>query len=211
MTNLRELGINLPFNIENFNEEESGMNPPIIGSKYLYSLFIVSFGESVSQIDPRHLAHLLSNCTSICKLSIAAEISKLPEYRYFSSHLAYIRLRWCKFEEDPMPTLKKLPNLRILEFERSFTGKEMFCSAQGFPKLESLILAELHKLEEWEVDEGAMPSLQRLEITDCPELKMLPEGLRFITTLKELKIESMPEAFKDRLEEEGGEDFHKVK
>ncbi|XP_012488114.2 probable disease resistance protein RXW24L [Gossypium raimondii] len=40
MTNLRELEINLPFNIENFNE--SGENPPIIGSKYLHSLFIIA-------------------------------------------------------------------------------------------------------------------------------------------------------------------------
>ncbi|KAK5786927.1 hypothetical protein PVK06_041577 [Gossypium arboreum] len=55
-----------------------------------------------------------------------------------------------------------------------------------------------------------MPSLQWLEIWNCLNLKMLPEGLRFITTLKELKIESMPKAFKDILEE-GGEDFYKVK
>ncbi|KAG4123069.1 hypothetical protein ERO13_D11G302306v2 [Gossypium hirsutum] len=210
MTNLRELGINLPFNFENFNEKELGENPFIIGSKYLHSLSIITRRLKIS-IDPRHLAHLLSTCTSICKLSIAAEISKLPEYHYFSSHLTYIRLRWCKFEEDPMPTLEKLPNLRILEFERSFEGKEMVCSAQGFPKLESLILAEVDNLEEWEVDDGAMPSLQRLKIRECLNLKMLPEGLRFITTLKELKInESMPKAFKDRLEE-GGEDFYKVK
>ncbi|MFQ6635538.1 hypothetical protein Gotur_011299 [Gossypium turneri] len=210
MTNLRELGINLPFNFENFNEKELGENPFIIGSKYLHSLSMITRRLKIS-IDPRHLAHLLSTCTSICKLNIAAEISKLPEYHYFSSHLTYIRLRWCKFEEDPMPTLEKLPNLRILEFERSFEGKEMFCSAQGFPKLESLILEQLLILREWKVDEGAMPSLQRLKIRECLNLKMLPEGLRFITTLKELKInESMPKAFKDRLEE-GGEDFSKVK
>ncbi|MBA0673694.1 hypothetical protein Goklo_007485, partial [Gossypium klotzschianum] len=209
MTNLRELRINLSFNIENFNEKELGENPPIIGSKYLHSLSIfISFRDE--SIDPKHLAHLLSSCTSICKLSIGAKISKLPDYRYFSSHLAYIRLYYCLLEEDPMPTLKKLPNLRILEFERSFVGKEMFCSAPGFPKLESVILVELHKLEEWKVDEGAMPSLQRLVIRSCPRLKMLPEGLRFITTLKELKIELMSKAFKDRLEE-GEEDFYKVK
>ncbi|XP_052479491.1 probable disease resistance RPP8-like protein 4 [Gossypium raimondii] len=224
MTNLRELGINLPFNIENFNEKELGENPPIIGSKYLHSLSITYeeglkiftlfsidvIMKSWSKIDPRHLAHLLSNCTSICKLSITRVISELPEYHYFSSHLAYIRLICCKFEEDPMPTLEKLPNLRILELKYTSEGKEMFCSAQGFPKLESLILAELYKLEEWKVDEGAMPSLQRLEIEECGNLKMLPEGLRFITTLKELKLELMPKAFKDRLEE-GGEDFCKVK
>ncbi|MFQ6653816.1 hypothetical protein Gotur_025038, partial [Gossypium turneri] len=209
MTNLRQLEIYGPFNIENFNEKNLGENPPIIGSKYLHSLSIITSGDK--SIDPKHLAHLLSNCTSICKLSVETRISELPEYHYFSSHLAYIQLSRCLLVEDPMPTLEKLPNLRILEFDSSFQGKEMFCSAQGFPKLESLILAELYYLEEWKVDEGAMPSLQRLEIEECRNLKMLPERLRFITTLKELKIESMPKAFKDRLEEEGGEDFYKVK
>ncbi|PPR80673.1 hypothetical protein GOBAR_AA40043 [Gossypium barbadense] len=209
MTNLRELVINSPFNIENFSEKELGENPPIIGSKYLHSLSIVgNLGDR--SINPRHLAHLLSGCTSICKLSVAAEISELPEYHYFSSHLAYIRLEWCGFEENPLPTLEKLPNLRILELEEILEVKEMFCSAQGFPRLESLSLGKLYNFEEWKVDEGAMPSLQRLEIWGCRLLKMLPEGLRFITTLKELKIESMPKAFKDKLEE-GGEDFYKVK
>ncbi|KAG8479537.1 hypothetical protein CXB51_029193 [Gossypium anomalum] len=206
MTNLRELVINGPFNIENFNEKTLGENPSIIGSKYLHSLFIL-----FSSINPRHLAHLLSSSTSICKLSITtARISKLPEYHYFSSHLAYIRLENCQLEEDPMPTLEKLPNLRILEFEETFRVNEMLCSAQGFSRLESLSLERLHNLEEWKVDEGAMPSLQRLEIRRCPSLKMLPEGLRFITTLKELKIESMPKAFKDKLVK-GGEDFYKVR
>ncbi|TYI58267.1 hypothetical protein E1A91_D11G343700v1 [Gossypium mustelinum] len=208
MTNLRELEIFGPFNIENFNEKELGENPPIIGSKYLYSLSIITLGDE--SIDPKHLAQLLSNCTSICKLSIGIRISELPEYHYFSSHLAYIQLSCCNLEKDPMPTLEKLPNLRILELEENFKGKEMFCSVQGFPRLESLNIGELCNFEEWEVDEGAMPSLQRLGITRCPRLKMLPEGLRFITTLKELKIVSMPKVFKDRLEE-GGEDFYKVK
>ncbi|MBA0860691.1 hypothetical protein Goshw_020154 [Gossypium schwendimanii] len=55
MTNLRELEIYGPFNIENFNEEELGENPPIIGSKYLHSLSIINYGEHGS-VDPKHLA-----------------------------------------------------------------------------------------------------------------------------------------------------------
>ncbi|KAI7981577.1 putative disease resistance RPP8-like protein 2 [Camellia lanceoleosa] len=49
------------------------------------------------------------------------------------------QLRKCllnsKLEEDPMATLEKLPNLRILSLERAFVGKEMVCSAHGFPHL----------------------------------------------------------------------------
>ncbi|XVF66517.1 hypothetical protein PTKIN_Ptkin10aG0042700 [Pterospermum kingtungense] len=54
-----------------------------------------------------------------------------------------------------------------------------------------------------------MPVLRRLEIVNCWRMKMLPDGLRFITTLQELTIKSMSKAFKDKLVQ-GGEDFYKV-
>ncbi|MFQ6658926.1 hypothetical protein Gotur_028011 [Gossypium turneri] len=207
MTNIRELEIRGPFNIEDFNTEELGKNPLIVQSKYIHFLSIINYEEG---IDPRHLAHLLSSCYSISKLNLNVEIRRLPEYDYSSSNLAYIKLRRCKLEEDPTPTLAKLPCLRILELHKeAFIGKEMFCSGQAFAKLESLSLKELKFLEEWKVSEGAMPCLRRLEIENCRQLKKLPDGLRFIATLQELKIESMPKTFKDKVEE-GGEDFCKV-
>ncbi|KAK8329723.1 hypothetical protein V6Z11_A11G333000 [Gossypium hirsutum] len=190
MTNIRELEIRGPFNIEDFNTEELDKNPPIIQSKYLHSLSIIN---DEGRIDPKHLVHLLLSCENISKLSIDAEI------------------RRCKLEEDPMPTLEKLPYLRMLDLhEEAFIGKEMSCRAQGFPKLESLSLTGLNNLEEWKVGEGAMPSLQRLKIQGCRHLRKLPDGLRFIATLQELKIRWMPYTFEDRVRK-WGEDFCKVR
>ncbi|KAK8514558.1 hypothetical protein V6N12_057458 [Hibiscus sabdariffa] len=207
MTNIRELVIRGAFEIEDFNAEDSDKNPAIIQGRHLHSLSIIN---TYGSIDPRHLKHLLSSCVSVCKLSLAVEISELPEYHHLSSDLTYIHLEASHLEEDPMPTLEKLPNLRVLELNTSaFKGKEMSCSAKGFPKLESLSLDWLYNLEEWKVDDGAMPCLRRLEIEKCRELKMIPDGLRYITTLQELKIERMPKAFRVRVEE-GGEDFGKV-
>ncbi|KAL1075087.1 hypothetical protein V6Z11_D11G334700 [Gossypium hirsutum] len=208
MTNIRELEIRGPFNIEDFNTKELDKNPPIIQSKYLYSLSIIN---EEGRIDPSHLAHLLLSCENISKLRLDVEIRRLPEYHYLCSNLAYMKLRRCKLGEDPMPTLAKLPYLSMLELhEEAFIGKEMFCCGQAFAKLESLSLKELNFLEEWKVSEGAMPCLRRLEIQKCRQLKKLPDGLRFIATIQELKIESMPKTFKDKVEE-GGEDFCKVR
>ncbi|XVF78616.1 hypothetical protein PTKIN_Ptkin14bG0149100 [Pterospermum kingtungense] len=207
MTNLRELKIRLPFNIEDFMED-FGENTPIIGSKRLQSITIFNHGE---RIDLRHLAHLLSSCVNTCKLNLEVEVSKLPEYHHFSLNIAYICLSGCKLDEDPMSTLGKLPNLKILELNyESFKGKKMGCLAQHFLKLDSLSLSGLHSLEEWKVEKGAMPALCHLKIQNCFHLKMLPDGLRFITTLQELRIVSMPNAFKDKVAE-GGEDFYKVR
>ncbi|XVF78592.1 hypothetical protein PTKIN_Ptkin14bG0146700 [Pterospermum kingtungense] len=203
LTNLRELEISLHFNIEDFDGLDKS---PLIGSKCLQSLSISIYTE---KIDPRHLAHLLSSCVCICKFSLQVDIRKLPEYHCFSVDIAYIHLSSSNLEEDPMPEIEKLRNLRILQFGRSaFTGKKMICSAGGFPSLDSLSLESLSDLEELEVAEGAMPVLRCLVIVYCRKMKMVPDRLRSIATLQELAIKSMPKAFKDRLVEDG-EDFNK--
>ncbi|XVE50713.1 hypothetical protein DITRI_Ditri01bG0185400 [Diplodiscus trichospermus] len=206
MINLRELEIRGRFIIiEGFKEDKD--MAPVLGSKCLQSLYIQSYDD---KIDPRHLAHLLSNCVCICKLSLNMKIGKLPEYHYFSQDISYIYLRRTALEEDPMPTLEKLQYLRILKFGIfAFKGKAMICSAGGFPKLASLSIEYLYNLEEWKVEEGAMLALRSLELINCKKLKQLPDGLKFITTLQELKIEMMPPIFEDKLVE-GGEDFYKV-
>ncbi|XWS52127.1 hypothetical protein CRYUN_Cryun11dG0040400 [Craigia yunnanensis] len=210
MTNLSELKIRMPFNMKDFKEDLEN-NSPILASKYLLSLSIILENYyDIQDIDPRHFAHLLSSCVNICELSLWVKIQKLPEYHHFSSSIACIHLGLSYLKEDPMPTLGKLRNLRIFELSsEAFTGKEMVCSAQCFPKLDSLSLDNRHQLEEWKVDEGAMPALRHLRICNCSGLKKLPDGLRFITALQELKIEEMQKAFKDKLVE-GGEDFYKV-
>ncbi|KAK8514556.1 hypothetical protein V6N13_103282 [Hibiscus sabdariffa] len=176
MTNIREFVIRGPFEIKDFNAEDSNKNPPVIQGRYLHSLSIIN---DKGRIDPSHLNHLLSNCFSVCKLILAVEISELPEYFSSSSNLAYLNLRWCNLEEDPMPALEKLPSLRVLELNAlAFKGKEMCCSTQGFPKLEYLSLDSLQHLEEWKVDDGAMPCLHRLAIERCRELKMVPDGYK---------------------------------
>ncbi|KAK8633404.1 hypothetical protein V6N13_014250 [Hibiscus sabdariffa] len=185
MTNLRELVIYGTFKIQGFNEEELNENPPIIQAKYLRSLTII--GEE--EIDPRHLNHLLSSCSSICNLTLSAKISKLPELlelRYQFSNLAYIKLAHFKLEEDPMATLEQVPNLRVLElYIGAFLGKKIFCSAHGFPKLESLSIKHIKQLEQWKVDEGAILCLGKLEIHGCPHLDMGPVRQRFNKILKE--------------------------
>ncbi|KAL1184725.1 hypothetical protein V6Z11_A01G064600 [Gossypium hirsutum] len=184
-TKLRKLGILGPFNIDDF-KEKMDKNLPIIASDCLRSLSIWNY----EGIDPKVLAHLLSSCVNFCELILRVKVEKLPDFHHFSS--------------------KKLPNLRVLElYVYAFIGKEIVCSALHFPKLESLTFSELWNLEEWKVEEGAVPALRHLKISGCKKLKMLSVGLRFITTLQELKIEYIPKDFKGKMVQ-GREDFYKV-
>ena len=58
-----------------------------------------------------------------------------------------------------------------------------------------------------------MPNLKSLTIVRCKSLEMVPEGLRYITTLQALEIKYMHKEFTERLQVingKEGEDFYKV-
>ncbi|KAI8025480.1 putative disease resistance protein [Camellia lanceoleosa] len=188
--------------------------------------------------EEQSLLRQLLGCQHLRQLFLGGSLNKLPDQ--FPPNLTKLILEDTKLEEDPMPTLEKLPNLRSLFLlDNAYIGKEMVCSSAppppttttapssisggggggggyggcdggGFPKLISLYLWNLPNLEEWRVEQGAMPCLFRLDINECTKLKEIPDGLRFITTLRELDIRWVSEALRDRVRE-GGEDFYKVK
>ena len=186
-------------------------------------------------MDTDAMQMLISRCPLVEKLNLCDDIVKLPEAHHFSPNLAKLTLFSTHFKVDPMPTLEKLHNLKFLHvFQFDFNKKDMVCFEGGFPLLRYLFLAELDSIEEWRVEKGAMPSLYHLEIgwlgnlkewrveegampslchltiNSCKKLQTIPDGLRFITTLQELKIKRMPKSFKDRLDNDGP-DFDKVK
>ncbi|KAJ4768688.1 Disease resistance family protein [Rhynchospora pubera] len=89
-----------------------------------------------------------------------------------------------RLREDPMPVLEKLENLRYLALSAAIF-QQMSCHNRGFSRLETLILLQLRKLEEWKIEKGAMPTLNKLHIIGCPLLRV-PEELQHLTVLQEL-------------------------
>jgi len=70
-----------------------------------------------------------------------------------------------------MPELKNLLMLKSLCFYAdSYTDKKMDCASGGFPQLQVLRFWNLEKLEEWDIKEGAMPSLVEFEARSCINL-----------------------------------------
>ncbi|KAK9987891.1 hypothetical protein SO802_028130 [Lithocarpus litseifolius] len=122
-----------------------------------------------AQEDGLHI--LVSICPYIYKLTLYGVIKKFPEVHQFSLNIAEMSLTLTSLEEDPMAILEKLPNLKSLRCShKAFLGKKMVCSERGFPWLQSLCLFGFYELEELRVEEGAMPSLQRLKIGYCKRL-----------------------------------------
>ncbi|XP_027164884.1 probable disease resistance protein At1g58390 [Coffea eugenioides] len=112
------------------------------------------------------------------------------------SNLSALCLQGCSIEGDPMSVLGNLSNLRslTLEYVELVERNVMIIDANAFPKLVSLAITRITNLEKWVVAEGSMPNLSHLAIDRCEALEMIPDGLRFITTLRKLEIK-MPEEF----------------
>ncbi|VVB07192.1 unnamed protein product [Arabis nemorensis] len=141
-------------------------------------------------------------------LRLVVHMPRLPDQSRFPPNLANISLRGCRIEEDPLPILEKLLHLKSAELSYgAFVGRRMVCSKGGFPQLCELILV-LDELEEWVVEEGSMPCLRTLKIMYCKKLKEVPDGLKYITSLKKLVIAGM-KGWKKKLVP-GGESYYKV-
>ncbi|KAI3946344.1 hypothetical protein MKW98_010468, partial [Papaver atlanticum] len=150
----------------------------------------------------------LSCCNNLRQLQLNGGLDVLNLEKY-PLNLSRLELYFSMLKKDPMETLQYLPNLTFLKMNAAYTGEEMVCSTKGFPRLQFLSMRAHKQLKKWTVEEGAMPHLKELHLSIIWELSMLPEGLRFITTLKELRIGFMP-IIKGRVLKEVGKDWYKV-
>ncbi|CAN6859048.1 unnamed protein product, partial [Brassica oleracea] len=153
---------------------------------------------------------IITNLEDLIVCNMGDEFNLRLSEGYLPSHLTTISLSGCRLTEDPMPTLEKLLHLKDVSLDyRSFCGRRMVCSRGGFPQLQKLQFKRLEEWEEWIVEEGSMPLLHTLIIYYCPKLKELPDGLRFITSLKCLVFYNIGKRWEKRLSK-GGKDYYKV-
>ncbi|AEE33563.1 Disease resistance protein (CC-NBS-LRR class) family [Arabidopsis thaliana] len=131
------------------------------GLKYLEKLEIYDHGSEMRTKE----AGIVFDFVHLKRLWLKLYMPRLSTEQHFPSHLTTLYLESCRLEEDPMPILEKLLQLKELElgFE-SFSGKKMVCSSGGFPQLQRLSLLKLEEWEDWKVEESSMPLLRTLDI-----------------------------------------------
>ncbi|XP_017984944.1 PREDICTED: probable disease resistance protein At1g58602 [Theobroma cacao] len=210
LTNIRNLGIQF----ERSEDVEAILKSPSFGLHRLRSLHMALRGS----IQFPELEQL-SQCHHLSKLFLRGQIQEDPKsshhvLEFLPTNICKLTLEDSRINEDPMPALEKLPSLRILSFKfSSYTGTKMSCSVNGFPQLDSLDIYGSN-LAEWQIEEGAMPRLRSLHLAAVPGLKMVPEGLRYITTLQEMFLRRMNRSLVERIQVidgREGEDFYKVR
>ncbi|PQM41338.1 putative disease resistance protein [Prunus yedoensis var. nudiflora] len=204
LTNLRKLKIRVSSSLQNLEEILKSTGSTLNRIRSLIVDDKMNSGEE-------QVMQIVSSCRGIYKLTLVGLIAELPKELPNYPNLTKLKLHRC-LKEDQMGILEKLPNLTILMlFGNSFKENTQILvfSKGGFPSLEFLSVDSMYRITEWRVEEGAMPRLCRLEIGYCSGLTTLPDGLRYLTNLRELTIRGMPRELYSRIEEDG-EDFYKI-
>ncbi|KAK1661625.1 hypothetical protein QYE76_049784 [Lolium multiflorum] len=102
--------------------------------------------------------------------------------------LTRLQLSFSNIDEESFLGLLVLHGLYHLELFKAFVGKKLrFCSG-SFPKLRILGIGGSHNLNQAEIEDGAMASLVSLLFDDCPELKVLPDGIENLRALEDLRL-----------------------
>ncbi|CAA7407905.1 unnamed protein product [Spirodela intermedia] len=74
-----------------------------------------------------------------------------------------------------------------------------------------MVLNHLEELNQWTVEDGAMLCLRTLIIDGCKELKMLPQGLTGLASLKEFTLMNMTDELYSRVKKGEGDDWEKIR
>ncbi|KAF7809696.1 disease resistance RPP8-like protein 3 [Senna tora] len=191
MSNLRQLGI----------YELSGKTVRSVlsiaqGLHHLHSLSL----SLKSEEEEFPILMQLSQCTNLHKLSLNGKIKKLPDPHEFPPNLIKLTLHNSYLQMDSISKLERLPQLKMLVLGKgAYDWPELRFSGEGFSELRILRLNVLRELEEWRVEEGGMPRVEHIVINRCEKLKKIPEGVKGVNCLKEIKIIGMPVEFEHRL------------
>ncbi|CAO2148087.1 unnamed protein product [Urochloa humidicola] len=198
LTELRKLGVD-----DVTSEHSKSLHSALMNMSNLVSLVIKTSNENeVLPLKELCLPETLS------KLGLTGQLEKKRMPRILSSwlhlkNLTRLYLTFSKLDEKSFPNLMVLQNLCFLALFKAYDGKTLCFSEQSFPRLRELHISGAPKLNQFEIEKDALGSLVTLWFSACPELKRLPYGIEYLTSLDELYMRNAADDFIDMLRQEG--------
>ncbi|XP_027341302.1 disease resistance protein RPM1-like [Abrus precatorius] len=146
-------------------------------------------------------------------LNLKARVTKLPEWIPKLEYLVKLRLGLSMLEEDPLDSLKDLPNLlRLNLWDNAYVGESLHFKKEGFPKLKELDLTRLNTLNSISIAKGALLGLEHFRFKDNPQLKVVPHDLKHLENLKFLGFADMPAELVESIDpDKVGQDYSIIK
>nr|KYP56657.1 Disease resistance protein RPM1 [Cajanus cajan] len=146
-------------------------------------------------------------------LNLKSRVTKLPEWIPKLEYLVKLRLGLSNLEQDPLDSLKDLPNLlRLNMWDNAYVGERLHFQIGGFPKLKELDLTRLSRLNSVSIEQGALLGLEHFRFKDNPEMKVVPCDLKHLENLNFLGFADMPSELVESIDpEKGGQHYSIIK
>ena len=112
----------------------------------------------------------------------------LPSTESFQLTLSKITLLCMNISPNVVTALGSLPKLEILKIRGvNPVQMDLNCDGSSFSQLEVFKMENL-EIMHWNIERGAMPSLQHLVIDNCKYLDTLPDELWCLTDLQDVEV-----------------------
>ncbi|XP_061353473.1 disease resistance protein RPM1-like [Gastrolobium bilobum] len=154
----------------------------------------------------------ISSPPQLRRLHLKARLEKLPDWIPKLEYLVKLRLCLSMLKDDPLESLKNLPNLQQLTVsDNAYDAEILHFQNEGFPKLKVLKLIRLNRINSILIDKGALLSLQALKFVKIPQLKKVPSGIKPLKNLQVIDFHDMPAEFVESIDPKKGQDYFIIK
>ncbi|XP_048561606.1 disease resistance protein RPM1-like isoform X1 [Triticum urartu] len=181
------------------SEHSADLSNAITKMSHLVHLAIVAAAENeVMWLEGLYLPPTLS------WLALRGKLEKTSMPQLFSSwshlnSLTRLQLVFSNIDEETFSCLCVLRGLRFLWLRKAFEGKRLYFYTGSFPNLTHLFIRSAAQLNQVGIEKGAMQNLIELSLTDCPELKFVPDGIKHLASLEKLILEDTSEELIEKL------------
>ncbi|KEH32912.1 putative P-loop containing nucleoside triphosphate hydrolase, leucine-rich repeat domain, L [Medicago truncatula] len=156
--------------------------------------------------------NFVSTPPKLRRLHLKARLQKLPNWVSKLEGLVEIKLALSKLKDDPMQSLKNLPNLLKLSVgHNTYEGEIFHFENEGFQKLKELVLRHVNRLNLILIEKGALISLEHIILEKIPQLKEIPSGCKHLDKLKVIDLSDMSDEFVNSIEPDKGHSYWIIK
>ncbi|XP_040383595.1 disease resistance protein PIK6-NP-like [Oryza brachyantha] len=182
LTNLRRLGVDLDANTEEVKELCKSIQTLVRLERLEVRSSSLQFLEGLNTTAPKHLL----------SLRLYGHLGRLPVWISSLNDLAKIKLLQTKLQQEDIDLIGNLHNLVSLGlWGKSFAGESLHFHSGMFKTLKSLHIEGLEKIKTLDIENGAMPGLEKLRVKKCSTLSDSKDGLSgvpFLLNLSELSL-----------------------
>ncbi|KAH1239599.1 Disease resistance protein RPM1 [Glycine max] len=131
------------------------------------------------------------------KVRLRGQLKELPNWVGKLQNLVTLSLFSTRLTHDPLPLLKDLPILTHLSINYAYDGEVLQFPNRGFPNLKQILLLLLFPLKSIVIEDGALPSLEKLKLKFIRYLTEVPRGIDKLPKLKVFHCVDMSDEFKE--------------